>query len=54
MLEDVIESKMIETFLKNLDAQEYANQFLMWNGDLKEQQHFKIKLECERIIKVLS
>lgn len=48
------EDEMIEIFLRNLDAQEYANQFLMWNNDLKEQQHYKIKMECERIMKMLS
>ncbi len=48
------EDDMIKDFITHLDAPKYENLFVMWNSDLKEQQHTKIKLECERIMKALQ
>lgn len=48
------EDDMVENFLNNLDSIYYENTFVMWNKQLKDQQHFIIKEECERVTKQLN
>lgn len=47
------EDDMINSFLTNLDSSHYENLFLVWNSDLKAQQQFKLKIECDRIMVAL-
>ena len=50
----ISEDDMVENFLNNLDSIYYENTFVMWSKQLKDQQHFIIKEECERVAKLLN
>ena len=45
---------MIGLFLDNLDANYYENIFVVWSSELKDQQHHRIRQECERIMASIS
>lgn len=47
-LNDPDTEKIIE-FIKELDAPEFENVFIIWNSNLKNESHQRIKNNCEQI-----